>query len=210
MAAPSSLLADGDQAVHRTRHRAAHKQEIALGINPHDPQADLGEVARAHVTRHSLAFDDARWVSTRRDRSRLTVPRVAVGLGTAVKVMTVHDALKAATLRHAAHLHAIAFGEDGDRDGAACGRRLTRHVEAPNDARRRLDAGLFHVARERLWGVLGFLRAEAELHTAIEHGDHGTRPRLDYCDGHVRAFGVEDSRHSEFTTNQSVHVSTRL
>src|SRR5438105_2684320 len=162
MATRPSLFADGHQAIHRARHRAAHEQEIALGIDPHDPQADLGEVARAHVTRHPLAFDDARRVGTRRDRARLTVTRVAVGLGATVKVMTVHDALEAATLRHAAHLHAIAFGEDGDRDGAAGGRRLTRHVEAANDSGRRLDAGLFHVARERLWGVLGFLRAEAE------------------------------------------------
>src|SRR2546430_4374654 len=164
MAARTSLLADGHQAVHRTGHRAAHEQEIALGVDSHDTQADLGEVAGAHMPGHALAFDDARRVGTRRNRSRLAVPRVAVRLGATVEVMTVHDALKAATLRHAAHLHAIAFGEDGDRDGAAGGRRLTRHVEAANDSGRRLDAGLFHVARERLWGVLGFLRAEAELH----------------------------------------------
>src|SRR5467141_1292161 len=142
MAARTSLLADGDQAVHRTRHRATHEQEIALGVDSHDAQTDLGEVAGAHMPRHALAFDDARGVGARRDRSRLAVPRVAVGLGAAVEVMTVHDALKAAALRDAAHLHAITFGEDGDRDGAARhGRgRFTsdRESETTDDARRDL------------------------------------------------------------------------
>src|SRR5258705_8591171 len=157
MAARASLLADGDEAVHRTRHRAAHEQEIALGVDLHDAQADLGEVAGAHVPRHPLAFDDARRIGTRRDRSRLAVPRVAVGLGTAVEVMAVHDALKATALRDAAHLHAIAFGEDGAGHRASpCG-RLALDVEAADDAGRRLDAGLFRMTRERLGRVLGFL-----------------------------------------------------
>src|SRR5882724_2552982 len=110
MAARTSLLADGDQTVHRTRHRAAHEQEIALGVNLHDAQADLGEVARAHMPGHALPFDDARRVGTRSDRTRLAVPRVAVGLGTAVEMVPVHDALEAAALRHAAHLPASALG----------------------------------------------------------------------------------------------------
>src|SRR2546423_4958069 len=108
MAARTSRLADGHQAVHRTRHRAAHEQEIALGVDSHDTQADLGEVAGAHMPGHALAFDDARRVGTRRDRSGLAVPRVAVGLGAAVEVMTVHDALKAAALGDAADFDAIA------------------------------------------------------------------------------------------------------
>ena len=60
MAARASLLADGDQAVHRTGHGAAHEQEIALGIDPHDSQTELGGVAGPHVPGHPLAFDDAR------------------------------------------------------------------------------------------------------------------------------------------------------
>jgi hypothetical protein len=36
------------------------------------------------------------------------------------------------------------------------------------------------------------------------------RPRLDHRDRHVRAGGVEHACHSEFSANQSVHVSTRL
>src|SRR3977135_2283775 len=140
MAARGSLLADGEQGVHPNPHRGAHEKEIALGVDPHDPQADLREVAGAHMPGHALAFDDARGVRTRSDRSRLTVPGVAVRLGTAVEVMAVHHALKPAALRDAAHLHAIAFGEDGDRDRAAGGGRLTRAIEPADDARRRLDA----------------------------------------------------------------------
>src|SRR3989442_14563846 len=93
MAARASLLADGDQAVHRTRHRAAHEQEIALRVDLHDAQADLGEVTGAHMTGHPLAFDDARRIGTARDRSRLALPRVAVGLGAARGGMTVHACL---------------------------------------------------------------------------------------------------------------------
>src|SRR5260221_14776290 len=94
MAARASLLADGDEAVHRTRHRAPHEQEIALGVDLHDAQADLGEVAGAHVPGHALALDDARRVGTRSDRPRLAVACIAVRLGTAVEVMAGHYSLE--------------------------------------------------------------------------------------------------------------------
>src|SRR5258708_33217670 len=113
MAARASLLADGDEAVHRTRHRAPHEQEIALGVDLYDAQADLGEVAGAHVPGHPLALDDARRVGTRSDRPRLAVARIAVLLGAAMEVMAVHDAQEATALGHAAH-----------RDATAC--RLVR------------------------------------------------------------------------------------
>src|SRR5437016_508593 len=104
MAARASLLADGDEAVHRTRHRAAHEQEIALGVDLHNAQADLGEVAGAHMAGHPLSFNNPRRIGARRDRSRLAVPCVAMGLGAAVEVMAVHDALEAAALRDTADL----------------------------------------------------------------------------------------------------------
>src|SRR5436309_16121351 len=95
MAARASLLADGDQPVHRTRHRAAHEQEIALGVDLHDAQADLGEVMGAHMTGHPLGFDDARLICTGRARSRLAVSRAYVGLGDAVVLLTTRIALSA-------------------------------------------------------------------------------------------------------------------
>src|SRR5258705_8775546 len=139
MAARASLLANRDEAVHRSRHRSAHKQQIPLGVDPDDPQAELGEVAGAHMPGHALAFDDARGIRAGSDRARLAVTRVAVRLRTAGEVMAVHDALKAAALRDAADLHAIAFGEDGHRDRGTGRGRLARDVEAADDARRRLD-----------------------------------------------------------------------
>src|ERR671923_1488158 len=142
MAARASLLADRDEPVHRARHRAAHEQEIPLGIDLDDAQAELGEVAGAHMSGHPLAFDDARGIRPRGDRSRLAVTRVAVRLGTAAEVMAMDDALETAALRHAAHLHAIAFREDRDGDGTAGGRCLPRHVEATDDARCGLDPAL--------------------------------------------------------------------
>src|SRR6201988_3330596 len=173
MAARASLLADRDEAVHRARHGAAHEQEIALGVDLHDAQADLGEVAGAHVPGHPLAFDDARRIGTRRDRARLAVPRVAVGLGTAAEMMAVHHTLEPAPLGDAAHLHAIAFREDRDGDGGARDRRIARDREAPDDAWRALDARLLDVARERLRGALGFLRAATELGAAVRDRNDG-------------------------------------
>src|SRR5438874_13613893 len=162
MATRPSLFADGDQAVHRARHRAAHEQEIALGVDPDHTQPELGEIAGAHMPGHPFALDDARGIGAWRNRSRLAVTRVAVGFGTAVEVMAVDDALEAAAFRHTAHLHAIAFGEDGDRDRTAGRRCVTRDGEATNDAWRRFDAALFHVAGERFWRALGFLRAKPQ------------------------------------------------
>src|SRR5256885_14163404 len=133
MAARASLLADGDEAVHRTRHRAAHEQEIALGVDLDDAQADLGEVARAHMAGHPLSFNNARRIGARRDRSRLAVARVAVGLGAAMEVMAVHDTLKAAALGHPAHFDAIAFGEDRDGHGAARGGGLPPGLRAAGE-----------------------------------------------------------------------------
>src|ERR671930_1594852 len=150
MAARPSLFADGHQTVHRAGDGSAHEQKIALNVDLDDTQADLGEIARAHVPGHPLTLDDARRVGTRRDRSRLAMPRVAVRLGTAAEMMTMHDALEAATLRHTADLHPIAFGENGDGDGGSGSRGLARDGEASNDARRGLDPALFDVAGERL------------------------------------------------------------
>src|SRR5260370_9556778 len=150
MAARASLLADGDEAVHRTGHRAPHEQQIALGVDLHDAQADLGEVAGAHVPGHPFAFDDARRVGTRSDRSRLAVARIAVRLGAAVEVMAMHDALKAAALGHAAHFDAIAFREDRDGHGGARRRRPAGGRQTADDARRRLAAGLSPLPPDRL------------------------------------------------------------
>src|SRR5260370_10056054 len=210
MAARPSLLADGEQAVHRTRHRATHDQQIALGIDVDNAQADLGEVAGAHMPGHPLALDDARRIRARRDRSRFAMARGAVRLGPTTEVVTVDDALETAALRHAAYLHAVAFGEDCNRDGAARRRCFARHREAPDDARSDLHAALLHVARERLGCAFRFLRAEAELRAPLGDRNDGARPGLDHRDGHMGAGSVEQPRHSQFSTDQSIHFQTPM
>src|SRR5207245_3631213 len=114
MATAPSLLADREEPVHRTRHRAAHEQEIPLGVYLHDPQAQLGEAPRAHMARHALSLDDARGVGARGDRAGLAVARVAVRLRPTPEVMAVHHALEAAPLRHPRDLHPLARLEDVD------------------------------------------------------------------------------------------------
>src|SRR2546428_13651241 len=112
MAAPPSLLADREQAVHRARHRAPHEQEIPLGVHLHDPQAELGEAPRAHMARHALALDDARRVGAGRDRARLAVARVAVRLRPAREVVAGHPRPEAAPLRAAPDPYSLARPED--------------------------------------------------------------------------------------------------
>src|ERR1051325_8548579 len=180
MTAPASLLADRDEAVHRTRHRPAHEQQIPLGVDLDDPKAELREVAGAQVSGHPLALDDPRRVRARRDRARLAMPRVAVGFGAAAEVMAVHDALKAAAFRDAAHLHAVAFGEDRDGHRGAGGRRVTDDGEALDQARRDLEARLFHVPQHRFRAACGLLRAAAarRRYTGAAEARGGARPSL--------------------------------
>src|SRR5437016_11982852 len=146
MAAPPSLLADREEAVHRTRHRAAHEQEIALGVHFDDPQAQLGEAPRAHMARHALSLDDARGVGARGDRARLAVTCVAVRLRPTPEVMAVHHALETAPLRHPRDLHPLARLEDRDGDRVA---RLGGSAPSP--------------ATGKLWGTRGAASRPARL-----------------------------------------------
>src|SRR3989442_573543 len=79
MAAPASLLADGEKAVHRPRDGAAHEQQVPLGIHLHDLEAELREAPRTHVARHPLALDDPGRIGPRGDGAGLPVPGVAAG-----------------------------------------------------------------------------------------------------------------------------------
>src|SRR6184192_347379 len=159
MAARASLLAYGQEPVHRPRHRAAQKQQVPLGVHLHDAEPQLGEVPRPHVPGHSLSFDDARRIGTRCDRAGLAVPRIPVGFGAAAEMMAVHDALEPPTLGHARDLHAVALGEDRD------GHRLPglgrfscsgRDREALQHPRRRLETRLFTCPARAFAVRLGF------------------------------------------------------
>src|SRR5260370_18958973 len=87
MAARAPLLAHREQTVHRAGDGAAQKQQIPLGIDPNHPEAELGEAAGAHMTRHPRALDDARRIRPPGDRAGLAMAGGAVGLRTAAKAM---------------------------------------------------------------------------------------------------------------------------
>src|SRR3989440_2993670 len=214
MAAPASLFAHRDEPVERARHRATHEQQVALGIDPHHTEAELRKAPGPHVPGHPLSFDDSRRVGSRSDRPGLAVPRVAVGLGAAAEVMAVHHALEAAALGDAGDLHAVALREDRHRHVLARlwdpPLALRDQHEAPQHLRRRLEAGLLHVAGQGFGGALRLPDAEPELDPGAGDVHHRTRARFDHRDGHVRALGVEHARHAELATNQSGHYCTLI
>src|SRR2546425_5344285 len=178
MAARPSLFADGEEPVHRARHRATEKQQVPLGVDLHDAEPQLGEVARPHMPGHALPLDDARRIGTRRDRAGLAVTRIAVGLGTATEVIAMHDALEPPTLRDARDLDAVAGGKNryGHRL-ARLGRLSCRggDREAPQYTRRRLEACFLYMTRQGLRRPLGLLRTEAQLDLRPAHLHHGAR-----------------------------------
>src|SRR4249920_2591611 len=98
MAARSSLLPDRDDPVPGARNGALHEQEVPVGVDLDDSEAEFRVLRRAVMARHLLALDDARRIGTRADRARLAVPRVAVRRWAAVESMAVHHALEPATL----------------------------------------------------------------------------------------------------------------
>ena len=66
MAALSSLLRDRDDPVLGARNGAAHEQQVPLGVDLDDREAQFGVPRSAHVARHPLALDDARRIGARR------------------------------------------------------------------------------------------------------------------------------------------------
>src|SRR3989442_744428 len=107
MAAPASLLANGDETVHRSRHRATHEQQVPLGIHLHDPEAELREAPRAHVTRHPFSFDDPGRIRPLGDGAGLAVAGVAVGLGAAAEMVAMHHTLEGPPLPDLAADHSV-------------------------------------------------------------------------------------------------------
>src|SRR5437870_13879397 len=117
MAARAPLLAHREEAIHGAGHRAPDEQQVARGVDLDHPEAQLREAARPHVPGHALPLDDARRIGARGDGAGLAVPRVAVRLGTAVEVVTVHHALEPASFGDARDLDPVTGGEDRDRHG---------------------------------------------------------------------------------------------
>src|SRR5258708_39191653 len=160
MTALPSLFAHREEPVHRPWRRPTEKQQVPLGVHFHDAEAQLGEIARAHVPGHALPFDDARRISARRDRAGLAMARIAVRFGAAAEVIAVHPALEPATLGHARALDAVAEGEDRHGHGFPRLGRLPGHRKTLEHPRRDLQTGLLYVAGQGLRRPLRLLRAE--------------------------------------------------
>src|SRR5438046_3809876 len=130
-------------------------------------------------------------------------------------MVAVHHALEAAALGHAGHLHDVARLEDRHADrlprlrsrGAA---RSRRDGEALQHARHDLETRPLHVSEQGLGRPLQLLRAEAELDRgpALPARDlhDGARPGLDDRHRHVCALLIEEARHAELASDESVHV----
>src|SRR5687768_2280738 len=172
MAARASLFRYRHDAVLRAGDGATHEQEVALRIDLHHAKPELGVALSAHVTRHPLAFDNARGVGTRADRAGLAVPGVAVGRGATAEMVAVHHTLESPALGGAGHLHQLPRREDVDLDLGARRRCVALEGEDPQDLRRYLQAGLLGVPQLRLAGALGAASPESELNTSVADLHH--------------------------------------
>src|SRR5688500_13549358 len=109
-----ALLLDEDDAVGGTGDRTADVDQVALSIDLLDAEMSLRVTMIAVVAGHLLALDHARRIGAWSDGSRTAVLRVSVGVRSAMEPVTLHDALEAAALRRASHLHPVAGREDFD------------------------------------------------------------------------------------------------
>src|SRR6185503_12788686 len=90
-------FANHHNAAVRTRHRATNHQNVVFGIDSRDGQALGGDTRVAHVTRRSVSLDDSRGISRSTDRTRRADIHRSMRLGTAIEVVTLNRARKAAT-----------------------------------------------------------------------------------------------------------------
>src|SRR5262245_26332100 len=204
MSTRASLLGHGDDPVLRAGDGAAHEQQIALGVDPHHPQPELGVALGALVAGHPLPFDDARRVGARADRAGLAVAGVAVRGRAAAKAMAMNHALEAAPLGGAGDLYQLAGGEDVHLHLRAERRGLTAvHGEHAEHARRGIEPCLLGVTDLGPGGRLLPPGAESQLNSTLPHLHHMARPSLDHGDRHGGAVLREDAGHAQLPADQS-------
>src|SRR5688572_489901 len=115
----SALLADEEDPVRGTRHRASDVDEVPFHVDLLDAEVRLRVPRGAVVTGHLLALDHARRIGARADRAGPAMLGVSVCVWTTADTIPLDDALKAAPLRRAGHLHLLTRGEDVDLDHVA-------------------------------------------------------------------------------------------
>src|SRR5688500_11452933 len=232
----SALLADEEDPVRGTSHRAADVDEVPFHIDLLDAEIRLRMPRGAVVPRHLLPLDHARRIRSGTDRARPAVLGVAVRVRSATDPVALDDALKAAPLRRAGDLHPFPGGEDVHLHHVAglVGRdlrllaRCVIGAEASRHCWLRLESGLGGVSRLRLRGAASARRALSrlrrparallpvpELNGRVPHPillvdeHHRIRRRLDDRHGYLLSRLVEDLGHPQLLANDSDHKLTR-
>src|SRR5258705_5898536 len=111
-----TLLLHEDDPVGRAGHGAADVNEIASSVDALNAKMCLRMALSTIMPGHLLSLDDTRRIGAGADGAGTTVLGVAVGVGTAVESIALHDALESATLGSAGDLDLIARRENLDRD----------------------------------------------------------------------------------------------
>src|SRR5512133_2635663 len=201
-------------AVARTGHRAAHQEQVALGVDAHDLQALLGDALVAHLAGATDALEHARGIRGGADRARSAHVVRAVGLRPGREAVALDRALEALALRDARDLDPIALGERVGLERLA-DRQLARLVAELDDVLERRRIGLLEVAELGLGDVLLLDGAERELHglvaVALERADagHRARPRLQDGDALHAPVLQEELGHAELLGEDRGHQVTR-
>src|SRR6476620_2108766 len=114
-----SLLLHEDDAIRRTGNCASDVNQISFGVDFLDAKMRLCVTVVAVMARHLLSFDNARWISSWSNRSRPAVLSVSVSVRSAAKSVSLHYALKSASLRGSGDFHLITRSKNSDGDSVA-------------------------------------------------------------------------------------------
>src|SRR5579871_2021808 len=208
----SAIAADLHEAAARTRHRAAHEQQVLGGAHGDDLEAALGDALVAHLPGAAQALEDPRRRRRRADRARRTDVVRPVAGGAAVEAMALDRALEALALRDPGDLDALPRLEHRHVDGVADGQPSALAAELAQPPQRR-RVGLGEVAELPLRQRLLAGRAERELDgvVAVALGGpqrrHPARARLEDGDAGDAAVVAEDLRHAELAGEDGGHHS---
>src|SRR5919197_2266792 len=214
-AATLRLLSHFHEAVLRARDRPLDEQEVLLGIDRMDGQADLRDAFAAEAAGHLDSLEDPRRRRGRAYRARLAdVVRAVRGRATA-EVVPLDRAGEALPDRDARNLDAVAGLEALDGDGLALGRpgQIPELQQVPV----RAHAVLAELAGLRLREPLLRDLLECDLNgvVAVDAGlldrDDRARPRLDHRHRrHLTGLLVEDLGHAQLPAHDPFHLATSL
>ena len=133
----AAFLNNHDAAV-RTGHRAANHQQIVFRIDPRHGQSFYRDAHVAHVTRRPHALDNSRRIRRRANRTGRAHVHRTVRLRTAIEIVTLDRAGKAATFRLADHVDDVAIGKLIDQNLVADIRAVVRSSSRRNSFRIRV------------------------------------------------------------------------